>query len=158
MDTESRILTRTLVAFVATAAIAVCAISVASAATHREDSPSPQHTVRDFLVAAVARHDGLRTCRYLAREALVDVHEVEPQGMSCEAAVSSYAHFELGGRRIDTEAQRAGRARAGEGVGGRRQPLVPPAARDAERARRVPGAVDAVADRGRLRRHVGKVG
>lgn len=104
MEIERRMLVRTLVAFVATAAIAVCAISVASAVTHDDGSPSPQHTVRDFLVAAVARHDGLRACRYVAREALVDVHEVEPRGMSCEAAVSSYAHLELGGRRIDTEA------------------------------------------------------
>jgi hypothetical protein len=97
-------LRRTLMLFGVTAAIAVGAIVVASVVTHADDSPSPQHTVRDFLVAAVARHDGLDACRYVARQALVDVHAVEPRGMSCEAAISSYAHLTLGGERVDTEA------------------------------------------------------
>ena len=97
-------LRRTLLMFGAAAALVPCAVVAASVVSHDDDSPSPQHTVRDFLVAAVARHDGLRACRYVTREALVDVHVIEPRGMSCEAAVSSYAHLTLGGERIDTEA------------------------------------------------------
>jgi hypothetical protein len=98
-------LRRTLLVFGATAALAVCAIAVASAVTHDDDSPSPQHTVRDFLLAAVSRHDGFDACRYVSQLTLVQVHAIEPRGMSCEAAISSSAHLTLGGRRITTEAQ-----------------------------------------------------
>jgi hypothetical protein len=97
-------LRNTLLAFVATAALLVCAVTIAAEVTHNDDSPSPDHTVRDFLLAAVARHDGLRACRYVTRQALVHVHAIEPRGMSCEAAVSDYAHLNLGGDRVDAEA------------------------------------------------------
>jgi hypothetical protein len=84
--------------------LAVCAVAVAAEVTHGDDSPSPAHTVRDFLLAAVARHDGLHACRYVTRQALVDIHAIEPRGMSCEAAVASYAHLDLGGDGVHTEA------------------------------------------------------
>jgi hypothetical protein len=97
-------LRKTLLLFVAVAALAVCAAAVAATVTHEDDSPSPEHTVRDFLLAAVSRHDGLDACRYLTGQALAHVHAIEPRGMSCEAVVSDYAHLELGGDRVDTEA------------------------------------------------------
>jgi hypothetical protein len=113
-------LRRTLVLFAVTAAIAVGAIVVASMVTHADDSPSAQHTVRDFLVAAVARHDGLDACRYVTRQALVEVHAIEPRGMSCEAAVSTSAHLTLEGVRVDTEAAvKALTYRAEDEAGGR---------------------------------------
>jgi hypothetical protein len=95
---------RVLIAFAASAVLAVCAVAVASTVTHDDDSPTPEHTVRDFLLAAVSRHAGLDACRYVTRDALVDIHAVEPRGMSCEAAFSSSAHLDLGGKRIVTEA------------------------------------------------------
>jgi hypothetical protein len=97
-------LRRTLIAFAATAVLLVCAVAVAAEVTHDNDSPSPAHTVRDFLLAAVTRHDGLRACRYVTSQALVHIHAIEPRGMSCEAAVAIHAHLDLGGDRIDTEA------------------------------------------------------
>jgi hypothetical protein len=95
---------RMLLALAATAVLAVCAVAVASAVTHDDDSPTPEHAVRDFLLAALTRHDGLGACRYVSREALVDIHAVEPHGMSCEAAFSTSAHLDLGGRTVFTEA------------------------------------------------------
>jgi hypothetical protein len=97
-------MSRPLLALVATAVLAVCAVAVASAVTHDDDSPTPEHTVRDFLLAAVSRHDGIDACRYVTRQALVDIHAVEPRGKSCEAAFSTSAHLELGGRSVVTEA------------------------------------------------------
>jgi hypothetical protein len=86
------------------AVLAVGALAVSAAVTHDDDSPTPEHTVRDFLLAAVSRHDGLRACRYLAEEAVVDVHGGEPRGMSCEATISDDAHLTLGGKVVTTEA------------------------------------------------------
>jgi hypothetical protein len=97
-------LRRMLIPFAATAVLTVCAVAVAATVIHDDDSPTPEHTLRDFLLAALSRHDGLRACRYVTREALVDIHAIEPRGMSCEAAVSDYAHLDLGGESVVTEA------------------------------------------------------
>jgi hypothetical protein len=97
-------LRKTLLVFIAAAALLVSAAAVAAQVTHDDDSPSPAHTVRDFLLAAVTRHDGLRACRYVTSQALVHLHAIEPRGMSCEAAVAVYARLDLGGDGVDTEA------------------------------------------------------
>jgi hypothetical protein len=98
-------LRRTLMLFAVTAAIAVGAFAVAAAMTHDDDSATPEHTVRDFLVSAVAEHNGFQACRYVTRRSLLALHAAEPRGMSCEAALSSYARLTLGGERVDSEAQ-----------------------------------------------------
>jgi hypothetical protein len=98
------VLRKPLVAIAVIAVLAVGAVAVSAAVTHDDDSPSPEHTVRDFLLAAVSRHDGLRACRYLSEQAVIDIHRVEPRGMSCEATISDYAHLELGGKVVTTEA------------------------------------------------------
>ena len=54
---------------VATAVLAVCAAAVASVVSHDDGSGTPAHTVRDFLLAALSRNDGLRACPYLTGEA-----------------------------------------------------------------------------------------
>jgi hypothetical protein len=95
---------QSLIAIAVIAVLAVGAVAVAAAVTHDDDSPTPEHTVRDFLLAAVSRHDGLRACRYLGEEAVIGVRTVEPRGMSCEAAVSDYANLTLGRNRVTTEA------------------------------------------------------
>jgi hypothetical protein len=98
-------LRRPLIAFTATAVIAVCAAVVSSAVTHGDnDSPTPEHTVRDFLVDAVAQSAGIDTCPYLTPKAQAEMEAVEPRGMSCVTAVATSAHLDLGGKRIDTEA------------------------------------------------------
>jgi hypothetical protein len=101
---EHSAMRRSLVAIVVMAVLTVGAVAVAATVTHDDDSPSPEHTVRDFLLAAVSRHDGLRACRYLGEQAVIDVDRGEPRGMSCEAAVSDYAQLTLGGSRFTTEA------------------------------------------------------
>jgi hypothetical protein len=101
---DRRALRRTLIAFAATAAIAVGAFAGASAFTHDDGSGTPAHTVRDFLIDAVADRDGFDACDYLTRRSVQQVLATEPRGMSCEAAVASYARLTLAGERIDTEA------------------------------------------------------
>jgi hypothetical protein len=90
--------------FGAAVAIAVAAFAGAAAITHDDASGSPDHTVRDFLIGAVAEHNGVEACLYLTRRSLTEVRAVEPHGMSCEAAVASSARLTLGGERVDTEA------------------------------------------------------
>jgi hypothetical protein len=97
-------LRRTLVLFGATAAIAVGAIVVASVVTHGDDSPSPQHTVRDFLLDAVVDHDGMDACAYASSRSLQRLQATAPRGMSCVTAVADHAELTLGGERIATEA------------------------------------------------------
>jgi hypothetical protein len=97
-------LRKTLVLFGLTAAIAVGAFAVAAATTHDDGSGTPEHTVRDFLVSAVAKHNGFQACRFMTRRSLLELHAAEPRGMSCEAALSSYARLTLGGERVDSEA------------------------------------------------------
>jgi hypothetical protein len=97
-------LRRTLVLFDATAAIAVGAIVVASVVTHGDDSPSPQHTVRDFLLDAVVDHDGMDACAYASSRSLQRLQATAPRGMSCVTAVADHAELTLGGERIATEA------------------------------------------------------
>ena len=97
-------LRRTLIGFAATAVIAVGAFTGAAAFTHDDGSGTPEHTVRDFLVDAVADHDGFDACTYATGRAVQEVAAAVPRGMSCEAAVDSYARLTLGGERIDTEA------------------------------------------------------
>ena len=95
---------RTLIAFGATAAIAVCAVAVASVVTHDDDSPSPQNAVRDFLVDAVVDHDGMDACAYASSRSLQRLQAAVPRGMSCVTAVADDAELTLGGERIATEA------------------------------------------------------
>jgi hypothetical protein len=95
----------TLLLFGATAAIAAGAFAVAAATTHDDRSGTPEHAVRDFLINAVAEHDGLDACRYVTARSLLELRAADPPGMSCEAAVSSNAHLTLGGERVDTEAE-----------------------------------------------------
>lgn len=97
-------LRRTTVLFGVTAAIAVAALAGAATFTHDDGSGSPEHTVRDFLVSAVAEHDGFQACRYVTRRTLLEVHAAEPSGMSCEAALSADARLTLGRDTVDTEA------------------------------------------------------
>jgi hypothetical protein len=118
-------LRRTLILFVATAVLAVCAAAVASTVTHDDNSPTPEHTVRDFLVAAVAQRAGIDACPYLTPEALAHVEAVEPRGMSCVTAVPTSAHLDLGGKSIHTEAAvKALTYRAEPQAGGRVQVTV----------------------------------
>lgn len=95
----------TLMLLAATAAIAVGAFAVAAAMTHDDGSGTPEHTVRDFLVSAVAEHNGFQACRYVTHRSLLELQAADARGMSCEAALSSYARLTLGGERVDSEAQ-----------------------------------------------------
>jgi hypothetical protein len=95
----------TLLVFGLTATTAVGAFAAAAATTHDDGSGTPEHTVRDFLVSAVAEHSGLQACRYLTARSLRELRATDPRGMSCEAAVSSYARLTLGGERVDSEAE-----------------------------------------------------
>jgi hypothetical protein len=100
---DRRAVRRGLVILGATAAIAIGAFALAAAVAHDSRSGTPEHTVRDFLINAVADHDGFGACRYLTRHALLKVHAVEPPGASCEAALSA-ARLTLGGTNLDREA------------------------------------------------------
>jgi zinc transporter ZupT len=95
---------RILIAFAAVAVLAVCAAVGAAATIHDNHSPTPQHTVRDFLIDAVAGHDGMDACAYMTSQAQREILAHEPHGMSCVTAVADSAHLELGGKTIDTEA------------------------------------------------------
>jgi hypothetical protein len=97
-------LRRTLVLFGVTVAFAVAAFAVAAAMTHDDDSGTPEHAVRDFLVSAVAEHNGFQACSYLTTRSVRELQAAEPRGMSCEAVLASYARLILGGDRVDTEA------------------------------------------------------
>ena len=90
--------------FGATAAIALGGFAVAAAMTHDDGSGSPEHTVRDFLVSAVAEHNGFQACGYLTDRSQREVQADEPRGMLCEAVLSSDARLTLGGERVDSEA------------------------------------------------------
>ena len=126
-------LRRTLLMFGAIVALAVCAVVVASAVTHDDDSPSPQHTVRDFLIDAVVRHDGMDACAYATQRSLDQLSAAEPRGMSCVTAIASGAQLTLGGERIDTEAAvKALRYRVENEANGRAQVTV--SARGASRS------------------------
>jgi hypothetical protein len=96
-------LRKALIAFLATAALVVCAAAVAAAVSHDDDSPTPAHTVRDFLVAAVAQHAGITACPYLSQQAQARLAAREPRGMSCTTAIADHAHLDLGSD-VDTEA------------------------------------------------------
>jgi hypothetical protein len=96
---------RTLVLFGVTAAAAVTALAGAAAFSHDDDSGTPEHTVRDFLVSAVAEHDGSDACGFLTRHTLLEVQAAEPRGMSCVTALSSSARLTLGRETVDTEAE-----------------------------------------------------
>jgi hypothetical protein len=98
-------LRKTLLLFGVTAATAVAAFAVAGATTHDDGSGTPEHTVRDFLVSAVAEHNGFQACRYVTRRSLLALQASDPRGMSCEAALSSYARLTLGDEHVDSEAQ-----------------------------------------------------
>jgi hypothetical protein len=114
------VLRRTLVLFGVTAAAAVTALAGAAAFTHDDGSGSPEHTVRDFLVTAVAEHDGSDACGFLTRRTLFEVRAAEPRGMSCVTALSSSAGLTLGQETVDTEAEvKALSYRAGPEAGGR---------------------------------------
>jgi hypothetical protein len=150
---------QTLVVFIATAALLVCAVAVAAAATHDDDSPTPAHTVRDFLFAAVTRHDGIEACPFLSRRAQVRLEAAQPRGMSCTTAFAAHARLDLRGT-IDTEAAvKALRYRTQAEPNGRERVTVSAAngasvafvLRRATQARRVRRAAHAVADRRRAR-------
>jgi hypothetical protein len=99
---DRRAVRRTLLVFGATAAIAVGVFVLATAVARDTGSGSPTVTVRDFLLNAVAEHDGFGACRYLTRRALLEVDAVEPPHTSCEGALSS-ATLVLGKDRVDDE-------------------------------------------------------
>ena len=97
-------LRRTLVLFGVTAAAAVTALAGAAAFTHDDDSGTPEHTVRDFLVDAVVDHDGMDACAYASSRSLRRLQAAAPRGMSCVTAVADHAELTLGGEPIATEA------------------------------------------------------
>jgi hypothetical protein len=101
---ERRAVRMTVIAFAVTAVVAVAALAAAGAVTHDDDSGSPQHTVRDFLVSAVVDQEGLAACPYLTDYALQSVRAFEPRGMSCVTAMAS-AGLTLGGERVDAESE-----------------------------------------------------
>ena len=113
-------LRRTLLLFGVTAATAVAAFAGAAAFTHDDGSGTPEHTVRDFLVAAVAERNGSVACGYLTRRTLREVRAAEPRGMSCVTALAASPHLTLGRESVDTEAEvKALTYRAEREAGGR---------------------------------------
>ncbi len=90
--------------FGTTAVIVVGAFAVAAAMTHDDGSGSPEHAVRDFLVSAVAEHNGFQACLYLTRGSQLAVEAGAPRDMSCEATLSTYARLVLGGEHVNSEA------------------------------------------------------
>lgn len=101
---DRRAVRTTVIVFAVTAVVAVAALAAAAAVTHDDDSGSPQHTVRDFLVSAVVDQEGLVACPYLTDHALQRVRAFEPRGMSCVTAMAS-AGLTLGGERVDAESE-----------------------------------------------------
>jgi hypothetical protein len=97
-------LRRTLLLFGVTAATAFAAFAGAAAFSHDDDSGTPEHTVRDFLVSAVVDHDGMVACAYGSSRSLQRLEAAAPRGMSCVTAVADHAQLTLGGQRITTEA------------------------------------------------------
>jgi hypothetical protein len=97
-------LRRTLVLFGVTAAFAFAAFAGAAAFTHDDGSGTPEHTVRDFLIAAVVDHDGMDACAYASSRSLQRLEAATPRGMSCVTAVADQPHLTLGSERIATEA------------------------------------------------------
>jgi hypothetical protein len=102
---------RAIIAFVVMAAIAVAAFLGARAVARDDGAGTPAHTVRDFLVAAVAQHNGVGACRYLTLQAVREVAAAEPRDTPCQAALA-FARLSLDGRDVRLESTIKGLAYA----------------------------------------------
>jgi hypothetical protein len=89
------------VALVALAAVAVAGSAVA-AGRHQAD-PTPQDTVRAFLVTAVVDQDTVTACEYLTTHAKAEIAAAEPRDTPCEQGLMG-ARLTLGGDAIGSEA------------------------------------------------------
>jgi hypothetical protein len=111
-------------------AVAVVTVAVAAAVvTMARDSgaPTPEGTVRDFLVAAVVEHNGVFACTYLTPRAAREISAVEPRDTPCEVALDDsrltlgpdVVHDEAAIKRLSyRQERRGGLARVTVGAGG----------------------------------------
>ena len=92
-----------LAAFVIVVIFALGTFLTADALGRENESGTPAHTVRDYLVVAVVDHDGVDACRYLTPHATRQVIAVQPPGTTCSLALSS-ARLVLGRDHVRDEA------------------------------------------------------
>lgn len=89
------------VALVALVAVAVAGSAVALG--RHGSAPTPQDTVRAFLVTAVVDQDTVTACEYLTSHAQAEVAAAEPPATPCEQGLMG-ARLTLGSDAIGTEA------------------------------------------------------
>jgi hypothetical protein len=99
---ERRATRRALVGLVVMLVAAVGAFLGARAVARDDGAGTPAHTVRDFLVKAVAEDDGVGACRFLTDRAVREVAAVEPRDTPCQAALA-FARLTLGSRDVRLE-------------------------------------------------------
>jgi hypothetical protein len=90
---------RTVVA----ALVAVVAAGSAVAAVRHESAPTPQDTVRAFLVTAVVDRDTVTACKYLTSRGQAEIAAAEPRHTPCEQGLMG-AKLTLGGDTIGSDA------------------------------------------------------
>jgi hypothetical protein len=88
-------------AVVALAAVAVAGSAVA--AVRHESAPTPNDTVRGFLVTAVVDQDTVTACKYLTSHAKAEIAAAEPRATPCEQGLMG-ARLTLGGDALGSEA------------------------------------------------------
>jgi hypothetical protein len=99
---ERRATRRALMGLAAAAVVAVAAFLGARAVARDDASGTPAHTVRDFLIAAVAERNGLGACAYLTPHAVDEVLAAEPHGAQCRTVLLS-AGLTLGSQAVRLE-------------------------------------------------------
>lgn len=92
-----------LVVFVLVAMLTLGTFLTADALGRENESGTPVHTVRDFLIVAVVDHDGVDACRYLTPHATRQAIATQPPNTTCSLALSS-ARLVLGSDNVRNEA------------------------------------------------------
>jgi hypothetical protein len=99
---DRRAVRTALTALAATAIVAVAAFLGARAVARDVDTGTPAHTVRDFLVTALAERNGVHACAFLTPRAEAEIAAAEPRDTPCEAAME-FARLSLGSRTVRLE-------------------------------------------------------
>jgi hypothetical protein len=87
----------------AVAALVAVAVAGTTVAVRHESAPTPQDTVRGFLVTVVVDQDTVTACRYLTSRAEAEIAAAEPRATPCEQGLMG-AKLTLGGDTAGSEA------------------------------------------------------